>query len=233
MQKTLFKFGVIFTLIALFSLPQQGNAFGIGIYIPAFGTGSVTYSYTNSYDTYESEYDTRYAGGLGIVLDTRVARNGVFNYRLNLGFYNATNIYSSDWEYEDFKFYVMDHSFGFGVVRTRLMRIWIGPQVRLAYHTQPNDDSLIGFGLGPVLGANFNFGRVFTVALDLGYRVSAYAGTSESEDEYGYGSETETFTRTENLFFINLSVLFRLGDVFERAYDDADDDKPDYDEEYY
>jgi len=245
------KFLTVIFFLTLISLPQASHSFGLGIYVP-FGTGSGTFTYADDeYDT-EYDFDTKYGGGFGIVLDTKIARDGLFNYRLNLGFINGTNTfedYNMDiiLSRDDYKYYVMDHTFGFGVLRNSWMRLWLGPQIRLAimnmeeeketgydYYTQ--SISGIGFGLAPVIGANFNFGPVFTAAIEIGYRVNSYAGTWEFD---GYTSSSgslylsEDFTTSENMVFINFSLLFRIGDVFESAYDDADDDKPDYDEEYY
>jgi len=224
----------IVSITVLIFLPKETSAFGIGIYVPIVGSGSGTVTDIDTDD--EFDYDMKYAGGFGIVLDTKVAKDGLFNYRLNLGMING------DEDREDYKYYVMDHSFGFGVLRTRFVRLWIGHQVRLAYMNYSDETSYgnydvsgIGFGLGPVLGANFNFGPVFTAELDLGYRVSSYAGTAEYEydSEYYYESDSADFTQTENVFFVNLSLIFRIADVFGRTSTQPDDEKPDYDQDYY
>lgn len=233
MQKVLLKLGLVITLFVLLMLPQQGNAFGIGIYVPVFGAGGGTVSEIDS--DFDFDYDMNYAGGFGIVLDSKVAKNGLFNYRLNIGLINGAD------DTEDYKYYVIDNTFGFGIVRTRFVRLWLGPQVRLAYMDYSEESSYgtfsvsgVGFGIGPVLGANFNFGPVFTVGLDLGYRISSYVGSTEYEyEEYSYGSDSADYTQSENIFFVNLSLIFRIGDVFGGSTKVYDDDKPNYDEEYY
>lgn len=238
MQKVIFKLGVVIMLITLFSLPQQGNAFGIGIYIPGYGSSTGTLTQID-YDDNEVEYDLEYGGGFGIVLDTKVARRGLFNYRLNLGMVNASQTYGNE-EYsntlEGFKYYMMDHTFGFGVVQTRVVRVWLGPQIGLDYMSYEDSNdygdinwNAVGFTFAPVLGANFNFGRVFTAALDMGYKFSSFAGTAETT----YTDDSESFTQSHNGFFINLSLIMRIGDYFDGGVSDYDDDKPDYDEEYY
>ena len=84
----------------------------------------------------------------------------------------------------------------------------------------------IGFGIAPVLGANFNFGKVFTVALDLGYRFSSFAGAWEYDSDSYYDSND--FTKSSNMFFVNLSLIFRMGDTYEDdAVDNAKQESPD------
>lgn len=241
MQKLLIKLVVVIALIAVISLPQNANAFGIGIYLPVYGSGSGTLDFID-YDESEFDYDWDYDGGFGIVLDTKVARRGLFNYRLNLGMANASQKYGST--LDGFKYYMMDHTFGFGVVQTRVVRVWLGPQIGLALMSyEDNNDysdnswNAVGFTFAPVLGANFNFGRMFTVAMDMGYKFSSFAGTAETtyyDSSYGYDvTDSDSFTQSQQGFFINLSLILRIGDVFDGGASDYDEDKPDYDEEYY
>ncbi len=237
MQKKLLSILAALLITILFAVPKQGHSFGMGIYVP-FGGGGGTMTITDWVSDNEFDFDTKYEGGFGIVLDTKIARDGLFNYRLNLGFINGTNTLKDYYmdiilSRDDYKYYVMDHTFGFGVLRNSFMRLWLGPQIRLAIMNMEEekeaiDDSYtqsiygIGFGLAPVIGANFNFGPVFTAAIEIGYRISSYAGTWEFD---GYSSSTgwvnisEDFTTSENMFFINFSLLFRMGDNYDNAED--------------
>jgi len=71
--------------------------------------------------------------GFGLLLDTAVAKDTLFNYRLQLGIASGSisidgakyikSIFMTD--------YHMYHSFGFGIVRTDGLRLWIGPQLGL------------------------------------------------------------------------------------------------------
>lgn len=241
MQKVIIKLGVVFTLITLFSLPQQVNAFGIGVYIPVHGSGggNGTLSWDSfEYNDVDFDFDSDHAGIFGIVLDTKLARRGVFNYRINLGLERGTNDYITN-DDGDFNRYVFDNTFGFGIVQTRVIRLWLGPQLRIAAISSTDEGdsytmefSGAEFGLAPVLGINVNLGRVITLAADMGYRFSGLAGSWDYSDDY-YGSSNGTFTMSEKTFFFNLSFIFRMGDVFDGGASDYDEDKPDYDEEYY
>jgi len=241
LKRNVFSTAVI-VLSLFFLLPNNAFSFGIGIYSPVFGTGSGdgTLSFDDFDDETDFDFESDHGGIIGIVLDTRVARRGTFNYRLHLGVERGDNDYMVD--DGAFNRYVLDNTFGFGVVQTRVVRVWLGPQLRLAAisHTDDENDytfevSGVEFGLAPVLGVNVNIGRVMTIAAELGYRFSGLAGSWEysySDFEYDY-SNTGTFSMSERTFFINLAVIFRVGDVFDSGYEDVDDEKPDYDQDYY
>jgi len=69
------------------------------------------------FDT-ESDYKTRM---IGVMLDTNVARDSLFNYRLNI------SLDENEINFGRFKDkldgYVMDHTFGFGVLRNQNVRL--------------------------------------------------------------------------------------------------------------
>jgi len=210
----------IFILVMLVLSINETYAVGIGIQIPLVGGGK-TKATIEDFDE-EMTHDYKYAGGIGLVLDTRLAKKGLFNYRLGLGYENTSYDFISDEDASSI--YYLDNSFGFGIVQTRVMRIWLGPQLRLAilgFSKEEDGDTFdlagVGFGIGPVLGANFNFGKVITVALDLGYRYNSYTGTSKYTDVDGYETTTD-FDFSQTGYFFNLAVLFRISDVFEREY---------------
>jgi hypothetical protein len=225
-MRQIFTLLLLILLMAVFAINEAG-AVGIGIQIPVTGSGKTKITYNSdfllSYQAdNEYEFDYKYAGGIGLVLDTRVARKGLFNYRLGLGYENTT--YDFIDEDEAAGIYYLDNSFGFGIVQTKIVRIWLGPQLRLAllgysreYDRFKLEVAGVGFGIGPVLGANFNFGNFITAALDLGYRSNGFSGTAKATfDTFDYLDDESDFTLSQTGFFLNLSVLFRIGDVFEQ-----------------
>jgi hypothetical protein len=159
-------------------------------------------------------------------MDTRVARAGVFNYRLNLGYESVDYGFDND---EKFSRISLDNTFGFGVLQTRIVRLWLGPQVRLAYmryyyeYDSGNGSSeinLVGLGLAPVFGANFNLGSVISICPELGYRFEFYGGQeSYNYDDGFYSSSDEIdYVSVNREFFIKLSIIFRINDVFDEFY---------------
>jgi hypothetical protein len=107
--------------------------------------------------------------GAGFVLDTCVARNDVFNYRMGLG-------YQKDVKYTQFDTHKisMNNYFGFGIVRLKSFRWWLGPQLGLRCYIFGSDKGASsaegGGNIGVVTGFNFNIGSVFTIGLELGFR---------------------------------------------------------------
>jgi len=212
MQK-LARYTLALVVITLFLVPQSSQATGLGLYLPSWGNGSSTITYD-----YDDEFDRDLSHvGIGFVLDTRVARQGVFNYRLHLGFESA------DYQrIEKFSRFAIDNTFGFGVVQSRVLRLWLGPSIRLAYQSYSDEYSELsafGFGLAPVLGMNFNIGNVLSICPEIGFRFTFFEGSESSEyydSYYGYYDYYDADVRSvDRQFFINLAILFRIGDVFD------------------
>jgi len=71
--------------------------------------------------------------GFGLLIDTAVAKDKLFNYRLQLGIASGSisidgTQYSKSIGLTEYHMY---HSFGFGIVRTDGLRLWLGPQLGL------------------------------------------------------------------------------------------------------
>jgi len=185
------------------------NAFGLGLGVYFEGAGGtldwkVEDDFGNEIDV---DGDSKKAA-FGFVLDTAVAANTVFNYRLNVGLTRFDADFDGDDETLEMGGIAVDNTFGFAVYRSELVRLWLGPQLRIAYYHGEFEDSgfevdIAEVGIAPVVGVNLNFGRTFTLAFSGGYRFLGYGGTDE-DDEDIRGSGREAFG--------NLSLLFRLGD---------------------
>ena len=160
--------------------------------------------------TEEFDDDSRHQG-IEFVLDTAVARNTVFNYRLNLG-YEKFESKHMDLEMNSI---TVDNTFGFAVLRTKVVRLWIGPQLHFSYSQDDNENidiDLFGFGFAPVIGVNLNFSDLVTPAFTVGYRVTKYEGTRN--DSFWYGGDEYDINIDEKSFFFNFSILFRINDMF-------------------
>jgi hypothetical protein len=134
--------------------------------------------------------------GTGMVLDTSVAQNQVFNYRLNVGYEKLKIDLDQTSESDRLESVVIDQDFGFAVYKSDATRIWFGPEQRIFFS---HDE--FGLGIGPVLGINLHTSREASVALKLGYLFSGFASFSDYEKE--------------SHAFLNLAILFRSeGDQF-------------------
>jgi hypothetical protein len=129
MKKT---YASVITIIIL----TASNAFaGGGIYgngIGLKGGGGGYYRYNSYGSSYPSDYLYGYGGG--IILDSAVAKDKIFNYRFKAGYdrYYAS-ITSSSSKFDPTNRYSMSQTFGFGIVRNEDTRFWIGPQIGFHY----------------------------------------------------------------------------------------------------
>lgn len=194
-------------------------AIGLGLYANT-GSGSAhwesedQWGYTNDWDK-DTEHD-----GFGFVLDTAVARDRVFNYRLSFGQENWDHKPGDGRTTAELDGYVIENDFGFGVLRQPLggsgsLRLWVGPELRISYsqgESNLNRDwkfDLWCVSLGPVVGLNLNFGPVFTLGIKTGYLSGFFFG------EGGYSSYWENYTGTESHYFLSLAIIFRINDALE------------------
>ncbi|HSV98055.1 MAG TPA: hypothetical protein VLM75_14130 [Spirochaetota bacterium] len=118
--------------------------------------------------------------GFGLLIDTAVAKDKLFNYRLQLGI--ATGSLSIDGTQYSKSIglteYHMYHSFGFGLVRTDSMRLWLGPQLGLgnargsySYAGKLGMKYIETFAsIGAILGLNAHLSERISLGLSTGAR---------------------------------------------------------------
>jgi hypothetical protein len=146
------------------------------------------------------------------VFDTAVAQDKFFNYQLNLGYDEFTNkpgiISSGEVKLGGL---MISNAFGFGIVRTDGFRLWMGPEIRLAWPRGSKsgvDYDLFGAGVGPVLGMNINLPGTVSFVVKAGYQFMSYNGDSSNTSYYDLELK-------ERLIYVNVGILFRsLGDTF-------------------
>jgi opacity protein-like surface antigen len=99
-------------------------AFGIGGYA-TFGGGNTLYD-VNKYELASTRsYDSNnLAIGGGLIMDSNLAYDRVFNWRMKIS--GEQLIVDREAEMKLSRVH-MSHTFGFGVVRTQMVRFWLGP----------------------------------------------------------------------------------------------------------
>lgn len=161
---------------------------------------------------------------VGFTLDTAVARDRLFNYRLNLdyerGWIDPDTVPGLSPNAETTSDGVnIENIFGFGVVRRPDLRWWIGPSVRISlararsvdagaaqYYEQP----LIAVGAGIVTGVNLHRGRRMSAGMTLGYDINAALFEYDAPIDIQYRGALHRVT-------VGITLLYRFGnDVFER-----------------
>jgi hypothetical protein len=116
---------------------------------------------------------------------------------------------------------VIDNDFGFGIVRTKSVRLWLGPELRIAFFTGTDesstgvtqrDVSLVGVGIGPVLGVNFNIGSNLSLCLKTAYLFNSYSGSGEGKQIGATYAPDADYKFKENFLLVNAALMFRIGD---------------------
>lgn len=170
---------------------------------------------------------------LGFVLDTNVAKNRVFAYRLEVGYERATKSadstpYALGYPFPVFVFptgatgdvigngLLLNNTFAFGVWRRERFKLWLGPAVRLGfqsyeYPTGQNGPEFVT-GLGVRAGFNYHVSRRITTSITFGYTYVGRFGDTSS-----ISGEGNSYAQYGNMFGINAAVLFRsAGDQYVR-----------------
>ena len=125
---------LIIISIPLMFLLLRTEAFSTGIGWYFNGGGGLGFLDLNRMPFKEVASSGQYLFGGGLVVDTCLAQDKLFNYRLHLGYdYIAMDLKSRSAGIYEAKFNRINifNNFGFGIVRNKLLRFWIGPQLGL------------------------------------------------------------------------------------------------------
>ena len=205
----------------LLAAPVVVNASGMGVYIPigVANSSSVTGDYYD--DTNDREYEQDF--GFGVTYDSNIGKDKLYNYRLGVEYVNAAvdthNGYTSDQEFGRFN---VVNTMGFGVVRNKNIRLWIGPRLNVALNWSSEDngyyESAFEFGIAPAAGINLNLSRTVALGFDVDYRFAFVAGawSNNTNDDTYTGSMTGPTAR----FYL----LFKFGEEFQKEAASISDD---------
>ena len=181
--------------IALTCLSFNANATGYGFYTTALHSGNADWSNGNS--TSDTGYDRR---EFGLMLDTAVAEDKLYNYRLQVAYVEAS------YDGAEFTGSTITNTFGFGLVRNTDMRIWIGPQIGHKRTDNKFSQSISGFEYGAAVGINYHINPTLSFTGESGIRY----GNSYAYDK----QDVNTDQVGESAFFINIGLLYRFNDNF-------------------
>ncbi len=114
----------------LLFIASTAMAFGIGAYATVGGGGSTFNTTKTDYAPNITSTSSDLTAGAGLIFDTNLASNSIFNYRFKIG----GGKYWIDREKEiDMARMHLSNIFGFGLIRTKHVRWWMGPQLGAAY----------------------------------------------------------------------------------------------------
>jgi hypothetical protein len=193
--------GVVSLLAVLLLLPSVASAGGVGGFLE-YDRGDQTIEFDlNDQDFTNNRY------GLGIVLDTNVARNELLNVRASLGYIQTDNDVDEEAYGGE-----LDFALGFGLWRAYKMRVWAAPVLRTSidYYDSSFAEVLdVGVGGGVRLGLNWHVNHLISISPSISYH---YMYVHETiKDDFG----KDSFDGSEQLITARLTFLFRdLGDTF-------------------
>lgn len=186
------------TTMAIMLSATAAWAAGIGVY----GTGGVnlgTWRYEGA-----STGTTDFLYGGGIVVDSCVARDQVFGYRLYAG-YSQYLLTTSEYTGKPAHRVGITNSFGVGIVRTNSIRFWGGPQIALNYIFLREDRyELDAIGLEALLaiGLNMHAGDAASFFFDIGLGYIGNYNINIAEQGHGFG------------VVLKAGLMFRINDRF-------------------
>jgi hypothetical protein len=195
--------------IGLFFCSESLYAVGVGFY-GNFYSGLTFGKYNNSH----------WAIGGGLVVDSNLAKDSLFNYRLELG----CDWFNMSWYPGPTAAYYTDacsklsstHYFGFGIVRTQNIRFWIGPQIEISGIFGQYHNGMFG-GVGLALGTNFNVNDQITFSMVISLRAvgAMIYGTYQVISSSGaLESNSKSFGFYGGSGKISLACIFRINDTF-------------------
>lgn len=191
----------ILLLPALMLVPASVSlAMGMGIFY-ATGSGDSTMMVEGSPDT-ASRLEM---SGYGIVLDTNVGKDRIFNYRLELG---AGSYGPKDSPYDGT---ILVHDLGFSLARSSAARLWMGPEVLMNF-TDDRDSAespkLFGLGMGLALGVNVNMGRHYSLSVKGAYVSQTLTGHMTID------GVRQDITTDDYYGYLGIALIYRYGEYF-------------------
>ncbi len=193
-------------------------AAGMGFHIPILLHSKATID-NGYYGNSDDEVYYTSSTGKGITFDTNIGKNRLFNYRLSLESVrlqiDEINGQKCQGDCTSTRL-SMVNTFGFALIQSREIRLWIGPRFNFATNNEngsgtstsrDNVDSYTEFSLGLATGVNFNINRAFALAVDIDYRASAGVIFEDEDDQDSDSDRIEGTT-------LRVYALFRFGERF-------------------
>lgn len=193
--------------------PTHADAAGFGAFLEYLnGNGDIDFDGDFGFD--KEDYESN-KFGVGFALDTNLAQDKLFNYRLTIGYQHTERDFDHSWPLADDTIKAdgasINNVFGFGVWRTPSLRLWLGPSVRVGVDVfDPDVDDVdvvdVYGGFGGALGLNYNIGEHLTLGLSAGYQ---YMFLGEIIHVDAFVNDDETYSGNEHLVGLNFTVFFR------------------------
>jgi hypothetical protein len=213
--KTKFMRIIFLSLLFLLLTSEYCMGVGFGVYINYDLPVAVMGWYENWSDFSRVKFIQ-----FGMLFDTCVAKDRLFNYRLQIGLdLSNASFYDEDLSQDaDINIWQLSfiNTFGFGMMRNESMRLWVGPQVGFGLGFEPNfvQDSYYS-NTGDFFEFDIFVGFSFGVNIHLGETISLCADAGLSLHEDMMICPAATFMGYIIKCHVNAGVIIRMDDTFE------------------
>ncbi|MCP4134109.1 MAG: hypothetical protein GY754_24265 [bacterium] len=212
-RKTICIISLVLAILHI-TISQKAEAHGVGFF-GGSGIGALTLNKDQA--GIKDPISVYFEGG--IIYDSNIATNRIFNYRFNLSF-----------GYEDIQTdknsgrrIFIDNTFGFGIIRNESIRLWLGPQVCFGRYTgtrtseeessgyfssSKNKYGFLIFEFGLAIGINIHISESISLSFDTGLHLGLCFGSIGNMDDGIIGLGTVNG-------YLNAGVLYRFSsDIF-------------------
>jgi len=197
--------------VAAMLSPMMLQAGGIGVYIP-YSIGQKTtgtfYSSSGTND-YSLDENIENKAGIGLAFTSNLGKEKMFAYTLGLEY---TNPKFENWQDSATKIGIIN-TFGFGVYRSDIIKLWIGPRLNLGYETYDSNGysySGLEIGIAPATGINVNLPGNVSITFDIDYKFAWQGGSASGSA--GFLDTYESYTSSPTGMTARLGVMYRFGE---------------------
>jgi hypothetical protein len=201
-----------FFLSTIIFLTAWSSVYAIGIGLIVKDTANGTQSDRLTFLSSPIAFLFNRLAGMDLTLDTALTEDRLFNYRLGI---DCDTLYSDSHNmFFNSAYYInrftCTNTFGFGLIRSNLVRLWIGPQVSSSYEFRYHDkyvsDAALYNKFGAVAGINIHANRSITLSLETGIRSPINIAFT--------GSGLNAFANNKIEPILGFKIMFRSFDSF-------------------
>jgi len=211
--------GIALTTIVLMFCSSQAYAIGLGVIA---GVSYENWRVNGDVEGSDPDYrGDRRVINWGGVFDTHVRRDRYLGYRLTV---RREKNYGGK---IDMKGLSATHDLTLGVIRTKSMRVWVGPELKLTFYNDltlnTNEDVVYnssdgigesglgdvwGFGFGPVVGLNIHLEKLVSFTVSAAALATSYTGDTDysTSDGKQYG---DLHVNSLGLY-LSAGIIFRI-----------------------
>jgi len=202
---------VISLAVAAILSPMLLQAGGVGVYIPysiGHKTTGTMYSESGTND-FSLDETVENKAGFGLAFTSNLGKEDMFAYTLGLEYSNPKFEHFSS---SSTKFGIIN-TFGFGVYRNDMVKLWVGPRLNLGYESYDNNGysySGLEIGIAPAIGINVNLPGNVSITFDIDYKFAWQGGSASGSA--GFLDTYESYTSSPTGMTARLGVMYRFGE---------------------